>query len=238
MPPATFTVAGNGQSSVSFTVPLGVAFKPESIIAQIDASGAGITTPELSIATQGGVVMATKRQSETIPAGGTGSATWALRLSDEAAAAPAGIQYGVDNVGNWLSIEATGTEPGGYSIALLADDTMSIFAANLLDILAGPVLIHSDDIELLERHLGGSFIVNSGHSLQTYDTTYEVDAVSTVKITGSSMNLQTSGGVTVNKVGAGGNVLTVNNHLGAPIFQVREDGSLHGKTGQTLIFDL
>lgn len=35
-----------------------------------------------------------------------------------------------------------------------------------------------------------------------------------------------------------GQRVTVYDHTGAPIFQVRDNGSLHGKTGQTLTFDL
>jgi hypothetical protein len=36
----------------------------------------------------------------------------------------------------------------------------------------------------------------------------------------------------------GTNVVTVYDHTGAAIFQVRDDGSLHGKTGKSLVFDL
>ncbi len=36
---------------------------------------------------------------------------------------------------------------------------------------------------------------------------------------------------------AGGS-FTFYNSTGAPIFRINEDGSLHGKTGKTLIFDL
>lgn len=72
-----------GATSVSFTIPPGVNLDVESVYATIDNSGGGDVKPVLSVADQSGVVIAAKRQGETIPAGDTGSATWALRLADE-----------------------------------------------------------------------------------------------------------------------------------------------------------
>jgi hypothetical protein len=35
-----------------------------------------------------------------------------------------------------------------------------------------------------------------------------------------------------------GSSFTFFDHLGNPVFRINEDGSLHGKTGKTLVFDL
>src|SRR4051812_27052102 len=91
MTPRTVVIRGNGTNVLSFTIPSNVDFNVESVVASVDASGAGDTIGELSIAEVTGEVIATKRQSEPIPAGDTGLETWALRLTDEGAAAAAGF---------------------------------------------------------------------------------------------------------------------------------------------------
>lgn len=74
----------------SFPLPQGVVFDVEAVFIQVDTSGAGgPVTAELTIAEQSGQVIAKKRQAETIDAGGSGSATWALRLADDGAGAGA-----------------------------------------------------------------------------------------------------------------------------------------------------
>jgi hypothetical protein len=85
MPPRTVVVAGGGTNTASFTIPPGVEFTPESVVASVDDSAGGDTIAELSVADQSGVVIAAKRQSTPIPGGDTGLATWALRLDDELA---------------------------------------------------------------------------------------------------------------------------------------------------------
>lgn len=84
--PRTITVPGDGTNTLSVTLPPGVTLDVQAVLANIDAAGAGDTLAELTIAEQAGVVIATKRQGEPIPAGDTGTATWALRLDDEAVA--------------------------------------------------------------------------------------------------------------------------------------------------------
>lgn len=80
-------IPGPAQSQ-SFGLDPGVVFDLEAVYVEIDTSGAGgPVTAELTLLEQSGVVIAKKRQAETVDAGGSGSATWALRLDDEAAAA-------------------------------------------------------------------------------------------------------------------------------------------------------
>lgn len=83
MPPLTSKVPGNGTGTLSWTVP-GAGLDVSTVYASIDATGAaGPVTAELTIQDQSGVVIARKTQGATVAAGGTGSATWALRLDDE-----------------------------------------------------------------------------------------------------------------------------------------------------------
>lgn len=81
--PLTANGVVDGTQLGEYTLPLLGQFRVESVVAQIDASGAPAVTPTLRVKDKSGAVIATKRQSSTIPAGQTGSATWALRLADD-----------------------------------------------------------------------------------------------------------------------------------------------------------
>lgn len=84
------TSAGEAPNAqlATYTLPLLGRLMVESVVADVDATG-GASRPVLRVRDKSGAVIATKRQGDTIPAGQTGSATWALRLDDEQAAAAA-----------------------------------------------------------------------------------------------------------------------------------------------------
>jgi hypothetical protein len=84
---------GTGTESATYTVPGNVPVKVESVVATITNGSASAVTPEVTIRDQSGVVIARKAQRVTIPAGDTGTATFALRLDDDEAAAVAGQTY-------------------------------------------------------------------------------------------------------------------------------------------------
>jgi len=87
MPPVTAKGQADGTTTASFVIPQ-TGLDVESVYVTIDASGAaGAVTAELTVQDQSGAVIAKKPQLETVDAGLTGSATWALRLTDDAAAA-------------------------------------------------------------------------------------------------------------------------------------------------------
>lgn len=91
--PRTIDAPIPGPANVqTFALDPGVAFDVEAVYIEIDTSGAGgPVTAELTILEQSGVVIAKKRQGSTVPAGGAGSATWALRLDDnDGSQAPTG----------------------------------------------------------------------------------------------------------------------------------------------------
>lgn len=82
--PRTIVEPGNGTGTISIELPPGVTIDLEAVLANIDATGAGgPVTATLAVSEQSGVVIATKRQGETVDAGIAGTATWALRLDDD-----------------------------------------------------------------------------------------------------------------------------------------------------------
>ncbi len=83
--PLTAKGLADGTPTASYRLPdLGV-FVVETVVAEIDANGGDAPRPTLRVRDKSGAVIATKRQGESVPAGDTGSATWALRLDDNVA---------------------------------------------------------------------------------------------------------------------------------------------------------
>lgn len=80
--------SGPPSNTLTAVLPPGVTISLESVLAAIDASGAGDTTATLTIADSSGAVIARKAQGQAVSGGVVGSATWALRLDDEATGTP------------------------------------------------------------------------------------------------------------------------------------------------------
>lgn len=117
-------VSGNGTRSATFTMPHNAAIKVESVVAAITNGSGSAVTPELTIQDQSGVVIAKIRQSQTIPAGDTGSATWALRVAESGLTSNDltgylhwGSNVDADHVG--LTLDASGGS-GDKPITILA----------------------------------------------------------------------------------------------------------------------
>ncbi len=109
----TFLLDGVNADTVSYTLAPGLAQFIQAVYIEVDNSAGGDTNPVLSISEQSGVVIAKKRQGESIPAGDSGTATWALRLTDESTGTGSGgIQFDTLNVGDWLDVHATGANAG------------------------------------------------------------------------------------------------------------------------------
>lgn len=90
MATATLTSAAPPAQVVEYVLPSGIGFKLQSVVATIDATGAGDVLPELTLADPSGEVIAAQPQGSPIAAGTIGRATWALRLAANAAAASSG----------------------------------------------------------------------------------------------------------------------------------------------------
>jgi hypothetical protein len=84
------------------TMPSNVALKVESVVATVSNGSGSAVTPELTIKDAAGTVIATKRQASSIPAGDTGTATFALRLADDGGASAAGfVPNGTNSTDNY-----------------------------------------------------------------------------------------------------------------------------------------
>jgi hypothetical protein len=83
MTPRTIVLPGNGTQQASYQLPPLLYQYIQSVYAEVDATAAPDVRPTLAVAEASGQVIAKKRQGESIPAGDNGSATWALRLTDE-----------------------------------------------------------------------------------------------------------------------------------------------------------
>ncbi len=81
--PRTINLPGSGTDTQQYELAPGLLQYVESVYVEIDNSGGGDARPTLTLAEQSGVVIAKKRQGEAIGGGNSGSATWALRLTDE-----------------------------------------------------------------------------------------------------------------------------------------------------------
>ncbi len=81
--PRTINLPGSGTDTQQHELAPGLLQYVESVYVEIDNSGGGDARPTLTLAEQSGVVIAKKRQGEAIGGGNSGSATWALRLTDE-----------------------------------------------------------------------------------------------------------------------------------------------------------
>jgi hypothetical protein len=217
-------VRGGTTTSLSFSMPGNVPLDVESVVATIDNSAGAATTPTLVVRDSSGEVIATKRMDDTIPAGDTGTATFSLRNAGKAV----GIRYNFDNEGEWLTVTATGADFFGFGIDLAADAGIRLAAHG------GTVGIEFGNYNAIQNGGSGDYFITCGsYSLNSQDLAL-IAAGGEIDVTASGTF--TTGNVTVAL--AIGETLTVQNHLGQPIFRVNEDGSLQGKTGKALTFNL
>lgn len=90
-------VTGTGTNVATFTLPSTPRYVVQSVVATVDNSAGGDTTATLTFADTNGAVIAKKRQGETLDSGITGTATFALRLTDEKAM-PRGVRLGFEQL--------------------------------------------------------------------------------------------------------------------------------------------
>jgi hypothetical protein len=147
VPGITGKTPGSGASSLSYTIP-GSGLDLESVYAVIDASAATAdVTAELTITDQSGVVIAKRTQALTVPAGDTGSATWALRLDDDNAAAQLAGALTLQAYASKTSdsnVPGSLLTTGAFSVRSIADVFLAQFyCPNLYMQGPGVVQIHS-----------------------------------------------------------------------------------------------
>lgn len=237
--PFTKVVPGNGTDTVTFEVPAWYAVDMESVLARVDASGAGDTTATLTVSDEQGEQVATVPQGRVIAGGATGRATWALRLAAEQAPATggSGIQFDIDNQGGFLRVFTDSDD--GETNGIWLDTSLAPTARLLLTSGRDVELRAERDINVLPE---GDLFASSSNG----DATVRAPAgilrlrggvnVSVDCSTGG-IDLRPNGG-DVSVVLLGGGSLFVYDAFGAPVFQVDAAGNLHGRTGGTLTFDL
>ena len=136
--PHTAIVPGQGASAVTYTLPAGIYQYIESVVATVDTSGSGDVTAVLTVEDDSGTVIADKEQARAITAGGSGRATWALRLTDESGGgAPNGGKSKAQYVGNNVSIAPNFNADLTWDTLLVGDALLDISTPT------APTVIHA-----------------------------------------------------------------------------------------------
>lgn len=230
--PRTINIPGSGTDTQQYTLAPGLLQYVQAVYVEIDNTNGSDTRPVLTISEQSGVVIAKKRQGESVPGFDTGSATWALRLVDEFH----GIEYDIINQGGFLDVRTSGR------LHLQSGDDMT---------LRGDGGFHVDafrELALVSHSLAFPLLLFSfaGVVLQDNTNTSTHQLVNGGTVGGSSGTLalvETFGGsaghphsVVIRMFDAKN--VQVEDSQGNALFRVDADGSLHGKTGKALTFDL
>lgn len=231
--PQTIVRDGSGTRSVTYQLPPGLFQYIESVLVSLSNGAAVAVRPTLKVETVNGRVMATKRQGESVPAGDTGTATWALRLTDELGGV---IRFDVENEGRFLHV--TTTEDVDFEVqsffvnATGPGSTVDIEAESSLE------LVGRDQLKL---ETSGAWLISADSVLE------DVAGDVSINVGSGGYALQVRGPVTIDTSGGSDNV-TIRIPTGAsvevqdaadnPIFRVNENGDLQGKTGKALVFNL
>lgn len=136
-------VQGTGTNSVTFRMPGNVPLAVESVVATVDNAAGGATKAKLTVKDSAGVVIATSTQADRIPAGDTGTATFALRLADRGGAAAVEGRHAGYYWSNDVAAAAVVGPGGGTSYRAAWDFMDHQWGDELLDItdLAHPVVL-------------------------------------------------------------------------------------------------
>lgn len=223
---------GTGTNTVTFTMPAAPLYVVQSVVAHVDNTGGGDTTATLTYADSNGEVIAKKPQTDTIPAGDTGTATFALRLADDGG----GIRFNRENTGGFLHVTATADVDFEchtfFAIASGVGARVDIESASTLK------LVGTDSITVTSS---GDWLFDADRVIAVADTSYDqqVGAGGWTTESDGDMTLDASGGAgdVFVRLRAGG-TLEVLDSAQNTIFRVNEDGSLQGKTGKALVFNL
>jgi hypothetical protein len=231
---ATLQILGLGTSAV----PLDYAVSGPQILDLIAVKGvfdgssaASAFVAVVQIISPAGEVMATST-SPSIAAGSSATVTFAPFLRDAAAsAAGGGIKFDTfPQSGDWLYVQTTdGTAaPSGIPLHLYDSSTAAV-----------GIRLESDNGEIDIQAFGNQLALSSAGVLSMTSSVSMTSAVGAFwsMAVADDIRIDVGNGMSV-QLDSVGTMFSVLDHLGAPIFEVREDGSLHGKTGQTLTFDL
>jgi hypothetical protein len=236
---------GVGAAPQSYTVPNATEILPRAVFATFNGAGAaGAFLPTVQIVSDGGVVVASVSTDAAVAAGGSASVTFAPFLRAAAAGGGGGIQFDTDpQTGGFLRFETTDTTAG--SLVMKSDGTADLLAAGTLSIEGtADGELHTDD-HLTVSSFGGMTIVNTSVGqflIQSFpDDGFEIlesgsaasrgifirSVASDVALEGRSLQLSCDTDFVYVFLGTGQRV-QVKDSSNAPIFEVRDDGTIHG----------
>ncbi len=205
-------VSGNNTQSLTFTMPGGVAMKVLSVVATVTNGAGSAVTPELTIKDQSGVVIAARKQSSSIPAGDTGTATWALRLDDDSAGTSpggSGIQFDTDpQSGGFLTIETTGFDPvtgNGVDFNVTGTNDMVVHLPSSGGGVTAAFVVDVDGLngEFLIRYNRAALIITTGEGIDINPGEIDIDVA-----TNSFIHTTATGGTQIKCPNLGGTSLT------------------------------
>lgn len=203
-------VTGNSRS-LTFTLPGSVQMRVESVVATVDNGSVVEVTPALTIKDSSGEVMATKTQDDAIPAGDSGTASFALRVDNSGGA----IRFKKNNIGAWLQIFTTGVSPDGFGVLLEADDQIGLISDSqgiFLGADAGGITLDCSNSDINMDTSGGDVDIQTGAGNFNVTATGTGDinltTSDTVAIEGTIATVLGAGGVSLNFSGSGGVTVT------------------------------
>ena len=192
-------VQGTGTNSLTFTMPGNIRLDVESVVATVNNAAGGDTTAEIVIRDQAGTVIATNAQSEVIPAGDTGTATFALRVVDKQSTTGF-LHWGTNTDASAQGLTLTGHGP--FSFTTAGDDFT-------LDAQGGVGV--GGDI-LLRTKAAGSLTLDAtsaNFSVKNQWTELHTNTSSGLIVDTTSLDINASGAVTLDCV----NDITITSHL-------------------------
>jgi hypothetical protein len=223
--PQVLSVIGprSGSAPVSYEVTERGSFDLQSIFASFNGAAAGAAfRPVVTIRSQNGDILARVFPSDTVAAGDTADVTFAPFLGGAGGGADTdAIHFGI-NTGSELTVETqTGSitfeDEGGDGIELFSRDGGSGGHVNITAV-GGNMDLNAT-----------LFLLDMGHA-----------SSGGVRVRNSSIQVVAEfdpfGGLTLTM--RGGGWFSVLDASGDPIFEVRDDGSVHILTGTSIVADL
>lgn len=193
------------------------------VVATFDGSAAaGAFVPAVIIESDAGHVVGAFPLQDTLQVGDSATVTFAPFLSGGAAGA---IRYVVLNDGTWLSVEANGADGAGRAMFFESSGGGEIVfsipgAAGTFRVTAPLIFFDAN---------GGIFRFYDASLIDAQPDVFNVLAQEIILSA-------TGGGVETVELGPNvdvelraGQSVTINNSVGAPIAEIREDGSWHGR---------
>jgi len=168
-------------SPLDYTIPAAQEIVPRAIFAECDGSGAGgAFLPTLQIISPSGHVVASC-PAEQVAAGASADVSWFPRVAAQAKASGSGIQFDTEpQSGDWLDVETTGTDAGGFGmhftdsgggIKIEAVDLMILEAGNWNVVANGNLSMQQtqvgSDITIYQSNGGGEIQIFGNGALRT-----------------------------------------------------------------------